>query len=64
MAQPPTVTHMPIAKPKYSESGFFTVATERTTKARTKVKISSATITCDHVEVVGLSANVSPFIIA
>merc|ERR1719487_2173008 len=34
MAQPPTVTHMPIAKPKYSERAFLTVATESTTKAR------------------------------
>merc|ERR550537_1121055 len=64
MAQPPTVTHMPIAKPKYSERTFFTVATERTTKASTKVKTSSATIACDHLESAGLSANVSPFIMA
>merc|ERR1719247_1325008 len=42
MAQPPTVTHIPIAKPKYSERAFFTVATERTTKASTKVNINSA----------------------
>merc|ERR1719174_1522149 len=57
MAQPPTVTHMPIAKPKYSESGFFTVATERTTKASTKVKASSAANTWVHLELAGLSAN-------
>merc|ERR1719487_859499 len=44
MAQPPTVTHMPMAKPKYSLSGFLTVATERTTKASTKVKNISARI--------------------
>merc|ERR1719230_1527523 len=64
MAQPPTVTHMPIAKPKYSVSAFFTVATESTTKASTKVKTSSATTAWDHVELPGLSANVSPFIMA
>merc|ERR1719247_1189428 len=50
MAQPPTVTHMPIAKPKYSESGFFTVATESTTKASTKVNTSSAMIAWGQVE--------------
>merc|ERR550537_2024901 len=59
MAQPPTVTHMPMAKPKYSERAFFTVATESTTKASTKVKTSSATTTCDHLESAGFSANVS-----
>merc|ERR1719446_19278 len=64
MAQPPTVTHMPIAKPKYSERAFFTVATERTTKASTKVKTSSAAMAWDHLESAGLSANVSPFIMA
>merc|ERR1719163_1660146 len=64
MAQPPTVTHMPMAKPKYSVSTLFTVATERTTKARTKVKTSSATIAWDHLESAGLRANVSPFIMA
>merc|ERR1719253_2445058 len=37
MAQPPTVTHIPMAKPKYSDKEFLTVATESTTKARTKV---------------------------
>merc|ERR1719198_2334110 len=64
MAQPPTVTHMPMAKPKYSESALFTVATERTTKASTKVNTSSATTAWDHLESAGLSANVSPFIMA
>merc|ERR1719217_764616 len=48
MAQPPTVTHMPIAKPKYSERAFLTVATESTTKASTKVKTNSAMMTWDH----------------
>merc|ERR1719453_2697801 len=48
MAQPPTVTHMPIAKPKYSERALFTVATERTTKARTNVNTSSARIDWLH----------------
>ena len=45
IAHPPTVTHMPIANPKYSVSGFFTVATESTTNARTNVKMSSAATT-------------------
>merc|ERR1719326_2303478 len=64
MAQPPTVTHIPIAKPKYCERLFLTVATERTTNASTKVKTNSAMTTWCHLLADGLSANVSPFIIA
>merc|ERR1719378_871464 len=48
MAHPPTVTHIPIAKPKYSERALFTVATERTTNASTKVKTNSARSACHH----------------
>merc|ERR1719408_1014082 len=48
MAQPPTVTHIPIAKPKYSERAFLTVAAESTTNARTKVKTNSARRACHH----------------
>merc|ERR1719456_1528968 len=62
MAKPPTVTHIPIAKPKYSERAFLTVATESTTNASTKVNTSSATMTWLHLEASGFSANVSPFI--
>merc|ERR1719433_2285889 len=44
IALPPTVTQAPMAKPKYSERGDLTVATERTTKHSTNVKTISATI--------------------
>merc|ERR1719487_255982 len=62
MAQPPIVTHMPMAKPKYSERGLFTVATERTTKASTKVKTSSAVRDWSHEYSGGFKAKVAPFI--
>merc|ERR1719310_1377333 len=64
MAQPPTVTHMPMAKPKYWEREFFTVATESTTKASTKVKTISAIIAWCHRYAGGFNAKVSPFIMA
>merc|ERR1719247_3609758 len=48
IAQPPTVTHIPMAKPKYSDRAFLTVATERTTKASTNVKTNSAAMTWLH----------------
>merc|ERR1719181_1428386 len=46
MAHPPTVTHEPIARPKYSDNPAFVVATESTTKHSTKVKTISAAATC------------------
>merc|ERR1719487_3213764 len=48
MAQPPTVTHIPIAKPKNSERPSVEVATERTTNARTNVNKNSATRASVH----------------
>merc|ERR1719272_1347896 len=62
MAQPPTVTHMPIAKPKYSERADCTVATDKTTKESTKVNTNSATRAWLHLYPSGFKANVSPFI--
>mmetsp|Transcript_72526 Transcript_72526/g.135486 ORF Transcript_72526/g.135486 Transcript_72526/m.135486 type:complete len:240 (+) Transcript_72526:166-885(+) len=62
IAAPPTMTHMPTAKPSKSESGDLTVATDKTTKVKTVVKMNSAMKACGQEYALGLSGKVSPFI--
>mmetsp|Transcript_26158 Transcript_26158/g.53803 ORF Transcript_26158/g.53803 Transcript_26158/m.53803 type:complete len:80 (+) Transcript_26158:183-422(+) len=50
IAKPPTVTQEPIRSPNIWELFVLDdTATQRTTKLSRKVKIVSATTTCDHV---------------
>merc|ERR1719262_1246789 len=65
MAYPPAVTQEAIARPNMSFDGSLTVATLRTTKQSTKVKMISAAAACPKPKPFpGANAKVAPWCMA